>query len=138
MTVKEYLQQAYEINRKIRLDIQKLEAVRASLYGRTVHYDPGMPSAGTRRNSIEIAIARVLEYEEQIDSEIDELTMKQQEIEQTIDIISDYSVLHEILTRRYLLFHSWKQIAQEMNYSERHIRRLHGRALRKLSLNVRF
>lgn len=137
MTAKEYLQQAYIIDRKIKLDTEKLEAARSALYGKTVRYDRDGSKLVPQGNGTENAVLRVLELEERLDKEIDRLTEKRQEIEQAVNAIPD-EVQREVLTRRYLLYQKWEVIAKEMNYSERHIRRLHGHALKNMSLNVRF
>lgn len=137
MTAKEYLQQAYIIDRKIRLDTEKLAAARSALYGKTVRYDTDVSKPVPRGNAAESAVLCVVELEERLNAEIDEFTAKRQEIEQTVNAVPD-EVQREVLTRRYLLYQKWETIAAEMNYSERHIRRLHGYALKNMSLNVRF
>lgn len=137
MTAKEYLQQAYIIDRRIKLDTEKLAAARSALYGKTARYDSDGSKPVPQGNGTESAVLRVLELEERLDREIDELTAKRQEIEQAINAVPD-DVQREVLTRRYLLYQKWYEIAAEMNYSGRHIRRLHGYALKNMSLNVRF
>lgn len=137
MTAKEYLQQAYRINRKIKLDTEKLAAARSALYGKTARYDSDGSKPVSCGNVTESAVLRVMELEERLNREIDELTAMRQEIELTVNAVPD-EVQREILTRRYLLYQKWEVIAAEMGYSERHIRRLHGDALRNMSLNVRF
>lgn len=138
MTAKEYLQQAYIIDRKIKLDTEKLEAARSALYGKTVRYDRVGSKPVPQGNGTENAVLRVLELEERLDKEIDRLTEKRQEIEKAVNAVPADDVQREVLTRRYLLYQKWEVIAEEMNYSERHIRRLHGHALKNMSLNVRF
>lgn len=137
MTAKEYLQQAYMIDRKIQLDSEKLAAARSALYGRSVRYDRDGSKPLPQSDGTENAVLRVLELEEHLHKEIDRLTEKRQEIEQAVDSVPD-EIQREVLTRRYLLYQKWEFVAEEMNYSERHIRRLHGYALKNLSLNVRF
>lgn len=137
MTVKEYLQQAYRIDRKIQLDTEKLAAARSALYGKTARYDSDGSKPVPCGNGTENAVLRVMELEERLNREIDELTEKRQEIEQVVNAVPD-EVQREVLTRRYLLYQKWEVIAEEMNFSERHIRRLHGYALKNMSLNVRF
>ena len=39
----------------------------------------------------------------------------------------------EVLIRRYLMGKAWEQIAVEMNYTYRHVTRLHGTALQSFS-----
>lgn len=134
MTAKEYLQQAYIIDRRIKLDTEKLAAARSALYGKTVRYDSDGSKPVPRVNGTENAVLRVMELEERLNREIDELTAKQQEIELTVNAVPD-EVQREILTRRYLLYQKWEVIAEEMCYSERRIFQIHGNALKNISVN---
>ena len=134
MTAKEYLRQAYIIDRKIKLDTEKLEAARSALYGKTVRYDRDGSKSVPHGNGTENAVLRVLELEERFDKEIDRLTEKRQEIEQAVNAVPD-EVQREVLTRRYLLYQKWEVIAKDMNYSVQHIFRLHSLALKKMRVN---
>lgn len=133
MTPKEYLQQAYRIDRKIKLDIEKLSAMRSSLFGKAVSYESDSTQHTLHGNGIEAAMLRVLEYEERINAEIDRLTDTRLKIEQVINLVPD-DTQREVLTRRYLLYQKWEYIAVEMNYSIRRIHQLHGDALKKIAL----
>lgn len=128
MTAKEYLQQAYIIDRRIKLYTEKLTAARSALYGKTAQYDSDGSKPVPRGNATENAVLRVLELEEHLDREIDELTAKWQEIEQAVNAVPD-EVQREVLTRRYLLYQKWEVIAEEMNYGVRHVHKIHSTAL---------
>lgn len=134
MTAKEYLQQAYIIDRRIKLDTEKLAAARSALYGKTVRYDSDGSKPVPRVNGTENAVLRIMELEERLNREIDELTEKRQEIEQAVNAVPD-EVQRQILTRRYLLYQKWEVIAAEMCYSERRIFQIHGNALKNISVN---
>lgn len=134
MTAKEYLQQAYRIDRKIKLDAEKLAAARSALYGKTARYDSDGTMPVSRGNVTESAVLRVMELEERLNREIDELTAMRQEIELTVNAVPD-EVQREILTRRYLLYQKWEDIAREMGYTKRRIFQIHGNALKNISLN---
>ena len=133
MTPKEYLQQAYRIDRKIKLDIEKQSAMRSSLFGKAVSYESDGSQHTPHGNGIEAAILRVLEYEERINAEIDRLTDTRLKIEQVINLVPD-DTQREVLTRRYLLYQKWEYIAVEMNYNIKWIFKLHGKALSKLTI----
>lgn len=128
MDAKNYLQQAYTIDKKIKLDLQKLEAAKASLQGRAVNYERIGAAPSVRRNSTEDSLVRVMDYESRINSEIETLTLLRSEIEKEIYEIPDEK-LRELLTRRYLMYQKWELIAEEMNYGLRHIYKLHSKAL---------
>lgn len=134
MTTKEYLQQAYIIDRKIKLDTEKLEAARSTLYGKAVQYDRDGSKPVPHGNSTENAILRVLELEERLNKEIGGLVEKRQEIEQAVNAVPD-GIQRELLTRRYLLYQKWEVVAEEMNYSLQHIFRLHNLALKMMRVN---
>lgn len=133
MTPKEYLQQAYRIDRKIKLDIEKQSAMRSSLFGKAVSYESDGTQHTPHGNGIEAAMLRVLEYEERINAEIDMLTDTRLKIEQVINLVPD-DTQREVLTRRYLLYQKWEYIAVEMNYNIKWIFKLHGKALSKLTI----
>ena len=137
MTPKEFLQQAYFIDRQIQLDLEKLSAMRSALFGKGVNYISDGTKTERHGNGVENAYIRILAYEEKIDAEIDRLSRKREEIEQVIEKLPDKTE-RELLSRRYLLFQKWDKIAEDMGYSYRHITRLHGKALQKMSLNVLF
>ena len=132
MNSKDYLKQAYIFDRQIRLDIQKLDSMRGSLYGRAISYDKDGSSPASRTNGMEDSMVRVLDYERHINEEIDRLTAKRAEIENDIYAVQD-DILREVLTRRYLLYQKWELIAEEMNYGVRHIYKLHLKALNAFS-----
>lgn len=133
MTPKEYLQQAYRIDRKIKLDIEKQSAMRSSLFGKAVSYESDGTQHTPHGNGIEAAMLRVLEYEERINAEIERLTDTRLKIEQVINLVPD-DTQREVLTRRYLLYQKWEYIAVEMNYNIKWIFKLHGKALSKLTI----
>lgn len=128
MTAKEYLNQAYIIDRRISIDDAKLNAMRAALHGRGVNYESDGSQHIPQGNSIEAAIIKVIEYEERVNAEIDELVDKKREIEKVINRIENVQ-LREIIIRRYLQFQKWEKIAVDMNTDLRWIYRLHKKAL---------
>lgn len=134
MTAKEYLRQAYIIDRRLKLDTERLSAARSALYGKTVRYDSDGSKPVPRGNVTENAVLRVMELEERLNREIDELAEKRQEIELAVNAVPD-EVQREVLTRRYLLYQKWEDIAREMGYTKRRIFQIHGNALKNISLN---
>ena len=133
MTAKEYLQQAYKLERQIKLDELKLEAMRSSVYGSSINYEYSGGQNG-QKDGFSLALANVMAYETYVKGEIYTLTQKRVEIEKTINTVSD-DVQKEILTRRYLLYQKWELIAVEMDRDLRWIYRLHGKALENLKID---
>lgn len=150
MTVKEAkekLQEVYEINHTIEIDIAKLKAMESSLFGRATNYESDGSQHVEHGNSIERAIHNVADYRAKIDAEVDKLVNKRMEIENLIDAVTDCTQ-RRILTMRYLLLMPWndrysrvtgqlisKGIINEINYSPRQVFNIHGKALENIALN---
>ena len=146
MTTKEYLNQAYYIDREINLILAKADKLRQSLYGRAVTYDSTAVQSSGDKDTLGRTFEKIDEYERKANELIDSLIEKRIEIENTINAVPD-SVQREILERRYLLFQDWdsgydrntgeykKGIYEEMHFSRRQIFYLHGEALKSIALN---
>lgn len=130
MTAKEYLNQAWKLEREITVRLSELEAMRSALHGRGISYESiGGQSAD---NSLEKAICRVVDRENEINREIAQLVAKKNEIADMIGRIPDVR-LRELLVRRYLCFEQWNRISSEMHLDLRWVYRLNDRALREVS-----
>ena len=135
MTAKEYLRQPFKLDRKLRVLQEKVDKLRSALDYRSPSLGGTGGSSGSER--IPDTISKIVEYEQRADKLRAEYVQTFVEVDKTISAVTE-ETLHEVLERRYLLYQCWDQIAAEMHYSERHIKRLHGNALEKvkMSLNV--
>lgn len=104
MTAKEYLSQAYKLDKQADMILQKSDVMRKSLYGRGQNYENTGHSSNN--DGIAKAIAKVADYERQKDKIIAELVNKRIEIENIISLVPDYDQ-REVLEKRYLLYQSW-------------------------------
>lgn len=147
MTAKEYLNQAYIIDRRINMTLAKSQKLRESLYGRGQKIDDVGGGKGGDGDVIGETISKVMEYEEKASELIDKLVTARLEIEKAIQSIPD-EIQREVLERRYLLFQNWesyydtktgeyiKGIADDMGYSPSHVYRIHGSALNSIKMIV--
>lgn len=145
MTAKEYLNQAYHLDRQAEMLIAKAEKLRSSLYGKGVSYDGSKVKGGTG-GDLSDTVAQVIEYEQQATDVINRLIGKRIEIERVIAAVSDADQ-REVLERRYLLYQPWdsyydkhtgayvKGIYESMSYSRRQIFYLHGLGLKSVALH---
>ena len=143
MTPKEYLNQAYYIDRRIKMTIAKAEKMRASITYKSPTFENLGSSSKSTSDILSKAIAKVIDYEHRADELVDLLVEKRVEIENVIQAIPD-DAQREILERRYLLFQRWegrfdertgeyvKGIIDYMNYSPRAVYKLHGEALKNI------
>ena len=63
------------------------------------------------------------------------LCTRQAEIEAAIDTVES-AALRELLTQHYICALDLKEIAERMHYSDRHMRRLHRKAIESVSLSA--
>lgn len=131
MDPKKYLQQAKDIDRRIKVKKKLIAKNYESLYGKAISFGGDGGHNCTGENGTEKAIIRVLDYEEQVNKEIESLIKTRIEIEQVVNKLAN-ETHREILERRHLLYESWEEISKEMHYSEQHLHRLHGVALVRL------
>ena len=145
MTAKEYLSQAYKLDREADMILQKADALRKSLYGRGQNYEN--TGHNSNNDGIAKAIEKVADYERKADKVIDKLVDMRIEIENAIAEIPD-PIQREVLERRYLMYQPFegsydkktgvyiKGIDESMGYSTRQIYRFHGYGLQKIKKDV--
>lgn len=97
--------------------------------------DTGIASA-SKSNATENKYLLALDYHEKVVALEIEMVQARTSAEKYIDLL-DKQAEKEIVTRRYIMCQTWEAIAEAMNYSIRQVTRLHGKALKKMSLNVR-
>ena len=128
MTAKEFLGQAYRLDQRINSKLQQIDSLRGLTQKVTQSYDNEVVSRTRNVSSLEDAIIRLMEAEEQLNMQIDQLIDTKIEIGKLIDMVHNESY-RLLLEKRYLCFLSWDQIAAEMHYSRRWVLNKHERAL---------
>ena len=128
MTAKEFLGQAYRLDQRINSKLQQIDSLRGLTQKVTQSYDNEGVSRTRNVSSLEDAIIRLMEAEEQLNMQIDQLVDTKIEIGKLIDMVHNESY-RLLLEKRYLCFLSWDQIAAEMHYSRRWVLNKHERAL---------
>ena len=131
MTSKEYLSQAYLLDKRIKSKTEQLKCLR-DLATRTNMPLSDMPKNPNRGNSkMEDAVLKIVALEDEISEDILNLVTLKQEIMHSIKKVEngEYQMLLEL---RYLCFKTWEEISVEMGYEIRHIYRLHKRALNEV------
>ena len=134
MTAKEYLSQAFYMNRQIKAKERRLEWLREIAPGPSMRFSQEEKSKGDPRISlVENAALKVVELEEEIASDILELVRVMKEIASTISRV-DSMECRTILEMRYLSFMEWDEIISRMGYSRSYVFRLHGEALNAIRI----
>jgi len=128
MTAKEYLSQARYLDLRINSKIQQVASLN-DLATKATSALTGMPRNPNHATStMEEAIAKIIDLQSEINSDIDRLVDLKQKISTTIKAVANPEY-HTLLEKRYLCFLSWEQIAVDMGYSIHHLYKLHSAAL---------
>ena len=129
MTPKAYLNQAYRLEQRIKLDKEEIETLRAlstsvGSPGFEEHYNPNKATEAAFMKTLE----KIWKYEEKVSRELELLLKLKTEIQGVILAVSNMDE-RLVLTYRYLKNYTWSRIGDELMADERTIRRWHNRAL---------
>lgn len=137
MTAKEYLLQVLNLEKKIRrLEWQRAD-LRAQMYrvGSPANLSERVQTSKTDDTFLRL-IARVDRKERQIVKEIDRLIILKDRVIRQIGQLDDERQ-REVLYERYInlkdgRLQSWEGVAEQLHYTDRQCKRIHGRALQQL------
>jgi len=132
MSNKEYLNQLHLLNERINSDIAEIQKLRMLCESiPTTDFSKERVSGGVQGNKIADMIAKAVDLETEIRSEIDSYIDLEREIRDVIN--AQENMTERLLLRlRYIEFNTWEQIAEKMNYSTMQVWRIHGAALKNL------
>lgn len=132
MTSKEWLNRGYKLDKEINALLNEQSAALTRATGSTCGTNAERVQT-SRMNTTEDRFINYASYSELIDNRIDELYAIKQEILSAINKVDD-AVLRTLLIEKYVNFHTWEQIACNMNYSYVHVvHNLHPKALNAIS-----
>lgn len=136
MDAKEYLKQAFYLDKRINSKLDLVESLNALATKTTVTLSK-MPKSPNRGNSrIEDTIIKIIDLQEEINRDIDRLVDLKKEIAKSIYSLKNTEE-QTVLEKRYLCFNSWEQIAVDMNYSIQYCFNVHRKALGKISIPIK-
>ena len=134
MTTKEFLSQAFYLNRQIKAKERRLEWLREIAPGPSMRFSEEAKVPGNPANSVvENAAIKVVTLEEEIAEDILHLVDVVKDIERVINRV-DSMECRTILEMRSLSFMEWDEIAARMGYDSNGIYYLHRKALRLVSI----
>lgn len=126
--LKQKLRSAFVLQKQIEAEYVELQNLRDNASRITPAYSLA-PGGGGTGQRIENAMAKIVDAENLIRSDIELLVVALGEIRQMIALVDD-PVLRLVLHKRYLCYQKWEQIAADLNYSWQWLHKMHGRALR--------
>ncbi len=129
MKAKEYLHQAYRLDKRIQSNIEEMERLRVLS---TSVSSPGWGERIQTQRYTDALFVRYLERIEElqikINDEVDHLVALKAEIRDVINKVMDIDE-RMVLRYRYVHNYTWEQIGDELNADKSTIRRWHGNAL---------
>lgn len=93
----------------------------------------GMPGGTSDGQSLPRAVENIVQTQQELQAQINQCGAVRREIVTALNQVSNPRD-HEILRRRYLLNQKWEQIAVEMYYSYKQVRRRHRACVESLCL----
>lgn len=130
MKIRELLEKHGEIDSAINTKLEIMEELKCLATKVTSSVFAGSGGNG-HSDRVGKTTARIIDLEAQINDDIDRLVEITEEIEAIIASVNN-GVHRTLLERRYILGQSWEQIAENLGYSPRHIKRLHGQIIEGL------
>ena len=130
MNAKEYLGRANKIHQQISFDLKELEywkELSTTISGCNFEENHN-PNKNTETPFIK-CLLKIKDLEERINNEKVKLQEIEYKILDSLDLI-DSIPCRNILVFKYLKHMTWGQIAEELNYSQRWVYRLHNKALK--------
>ena len=137
MTAKEYLNQAYRLDQRIRSKQEQIASLNdlATDCSATLTGMPRTPNRGGSR--MEDAVCKIIDLENEIAADMERLVELKAEIISTIKAV-DCIEYQLILEKRYISGKSWPEIAVDLGYKMRHLYKLHDDALEKIKIPEKY
>ena len=133
MNAKEYLSQAFHIDQRIDSKLAQVMRLRESATKCTQTISDMPRASSPNLQTLESTICKIVDLENEINADIDKLVDLKAEARRVINEVSDPDQ-QLILELRYLCYKPWAEIMEALGYSEPTIYRLHGEALKKITI----
>lgn len=127
MGPKEYFQQGFKLNERIKSKLEQVEELRA-MAEKTTQVISDMPKGPSPGSRMEDLVIKIADLTAEIAKDASKLVDLKAEMITVIHSIPDTGA-QLVLEQRYLLYKDWKSISDATGYDERTLYRIHGKAL---------
>ena len=117
------------LERELEREVDQMETLATRVTPRL----SGMPGGGADGQSLPRAVEGIIRAKQELEAQINVCRAIRGEVVAALEQITNPRD-HEILRRRYILGQKWEQIAVEMYYSYKQVRRRHCTCVESLSL----
>ena len=129
-SVQRYLKGAWYFQKKADFLDEKIRILRSKAQKMTTTYSD-VPSFTGFTDHRQDVIAEMVDLQREYKKNVQQCRNKLKEIEFVINTLDDFQE-RMVLQLRYLYFENWQDIAFRLNYEDRQVYRIHGRALMHL------
>jgi DNA-directed RNA polymerase specialized sigma subunit len=134
MDAKEYLKLAWKVDQQIDDKIEQINILK-ELSEKTTAVLSDMPGKSTRNiHSREEVITRMMDSEESLNQEVLKLIEIRENVRAAIAGVENVEC-RMLLEERYLCYHGWNEIAEDMGYSLDNVYKLHRKALKEICID---
>lgn len=128
MTAKEYLSQAFILDKRIQVKERRLEWLKNHASYVSNNLTEVVKASTSHRSAVEEAVVKIVDLEKELMNDINKMIELKKEIAFTIRSVNNIEC-ETLLEMRYLTFMNWEEIASHLNYSNHYIYHLHRKAL---------
>lgn len=130
MTAKEYLSDVQRLQTIIEQKQERIKEIRESVSTvRAVRFDLEKVQGGGHTDRIGEAVAKIVDLEKEVESDIVNLMYRQHEITNQIHRVDNLNYM-KILFKRYIEGKDFQTIANEISLTYEYVLNLHGKALK--------
>lgn len=131
----EFLSQARHIDVQINSKLEELYSLKAMAEKVTTTYQSDMVDGSRDVHKREGIICKIIDLQNEINSDIDQLVDLKISIRQIIESLPDMEG-RTVLNLRYVRLLKWQEVADTMGYSLRRVHNFHDRAIQYLESEI--
>jgi len=132
MNAKEYLEQAFWLDKLIDSKLNRAAALREKATRTTSIMSDAVVSHTRNVHGMEDAIVQIVGLEREMDADVDSLVSLKKEIGSVINQVPDMAC-RVVLEYRYLEGRQWSDISKDLKMHPRSVFRIHERALQEVT-----
>ena len=136
MTTKEFLSQAFILDKQMQTKRRRLEWLKNHASYVSTNLGEAVQSSPSHRSAVEEAVVKIISLEEEIANDITRIIQLKKDIASAIRSVNNIEC-ETLLEMRYLTFMRWEEIAAQLNYSRDYIYHLHRKALSLVIVSLR-
>lgn len=133
--VRAYMSQGWKIRREIKAKLNAMEELRSMAEKTTTSFSLTPRASGDVSSRVESYAIRIVQMQEDMEDCVNQLWEIQRRVQQMIELAGD-PIQRAILTEYHLNGKTCEAVAEEVGYSDRHVRYLMNKAYEEISNNL--